>query len=52
MAPPEHGTRQRSLMSVREGAYSGFDLHGEIRRMLWCAAGVLALVLLLAAKLS
>ena len=52
MAPPDRGNRnERHLMRAREGAFDGFDLTVEIRRLLWCAAGVLAIVLMLTAKL-
>ena len=52
MAPPGRGDRNDShLMRVRENAFDGFDLAVEVRRLLWCAAGVLAIVLMLAAKL-
>jgi hypothetical protein len=39
-------------MSVREDAFAGFDLALEVRRLLWCAASVLGIVLLLATKLA
>jgi hypothetical protein len=53
MAPPGRDDRnERHLMRVRENAFDGFDLNVEVRRLLWCAAGVLAAVLLIAAKLS
>jgi hypothetical protein len=52
MAPPGRGNRNdHHLMRVREDAFDGFDLTVELCRLLWCGAGVLAVVLLLAAKL-
>jgi hypothetical protein len=52
MAPPGRGDRnKRHLMRAREDAFDGFDLNVEVRRLLWCAAGVLAIVLMLASKL-
>ena len=57
MAPPKrHPTRPlmlsrgsplqptRGLMSVEAGAFAGFDLQLELRRLLWCAVVVLLLL--------
>ena len=53
MTPPDHpGDRHRHLMRAQEGAFDGFDVHVELVRVLWCAAGVLSLVLFVGAKLG
>ena len=44
MTPPEQG-KSRHLMSVDSKSFASFDLHLEIKRLFWCGAGVLALVL-------
>ncbi len=41
-APPHP---RRGVMSYDPAALPSFDFHSEVRRLLWCAAGVLALVL-------
>jgi len=60
MAPPERHPSQplmlaaasplhppRGLMSADAEAFADFDLHLELRRFLWGAAGLLAVVLYL-----
>jgi hypothetical protein len=42
----------RGLMSAEAGAFVTFDLHLELKRLLWGAAAVLALVLYLSHALS
>jgi hypothetical protein len=37
----------RGLMSTEAGAFAAFDLHLELKRLLWSGVGVLALVLYL-----
>jgi hypothetical protein len=37
----------RGLMSTQAGAFAAFDVHFELRRLLWTAAAVLALLLFL-----
>jgi hypothetical protein len=37
----------RGLMSVDAAAFAGFDLHVELKRLLWSAAAVLAVLLCL-----
>jgi hypothetical protein len=44
-AAPLHSPR--GLMSVEAAAFEGFDLHGELTRLLWAAVAVLAVVLYL-----
>ena len=52
MTPPDQGAPQRHLMRAREDAFSNYDVHTELVRFLWAAAGVLSLVLFVAAKLG
>jgi hypothetical protein len=60
MAPPKRYTSRplmlaagaphppsRGLMSTEAGAFAAFDLHLELKRLLWSGVGVLALVLYL-----
>jgi hypothetical protein len=44
MAPPQQGSC-RPLMSAPPGAFADFELHLELRRLLWAYAGLLALVI-------
>jgi hypothetical protein len=37
----------RGLMSAEAGAFAGFDLQAELKRLLWSAAAVLAVLLCL-----
>jgi hypothetical protein len=61
MAPPERHPSQplmlaaaaplhppRGLMSTDADAFADFDLHLELKRLLWAAAALLALVIYLA----
>jgi hypothetical protein len=60
MAPPRYETSRRGVMTparisgsppllaLHPEAFADFDLHVEVRRLLWGAVAVLALVLLLA----
>jgi hypothetical protein len=57
MAPPGGGPPRRGVMApasevvsppllaLDPNAFTGFDVHREVRRLLWCAVAVLALVL-------
>jgi hypothetical protein len=45
MAPADEPTC-RPLLAVDRDAFARFDLHLELRRLLWCGVAVLAVVLL------
>ena len=44
MAPPQEGSC-RPLMAAPPGAFADFELHVELRRLLWVYVGLLALVI-------
>jgi hypothetical protein len=47
-----YATASRPLLAVEREAFANFDVHVELRRLLWGAVAVLALVLLAAHALA